>query len=146
MPHTISPHTLTWSLGTRITVCRPPLCVVCAIAPLNAFSHFRQLHTWHQTQVLFARVNRCGHVYNTFELLLKLHTCWLNYKLRIDASWICAPFSRLTLGAHVQRGLRYLVRKCVCLSVTMFSATTHNETTKERYQKVQWILNLAFFV
>ena len=38
----------------------------------------------------------------------------------------------------------------VCLSVTMFSATTRNETTKERYQKVQHytglILNLAIFV
>ena len=38
----------------------------------------------------------------------------------------------------------------VCLSVTTFSATTRNETTKERYQKVQRCsyrldFNLAIF-
>ena len=50
----------------------------------------------------------------------------------------------LTLGAHVQRGLLYLVRKFVCLSVTTFSATTRNETTKERYQKVQRLYRVDF--
>ena len=43
----------------------------------------------------------------------------------------------------------YLVRLCVRLSVTMFSATTRDETTKKRYQKVQCytglILNVAIF-
>ena len=38
----------------------------------------------------------------------------------------------------------------VCLSVTTFSATMLNETTKEQYQKVQHytglMLNLAIFV
>ena len=56
----------------------------------------------------------------------------------------------LTLGVHAQQGLLYLVRKFFCLSVTTFSATTRNETTKERYQKVQrytgLILDLAIFV
>ena len=63
--------------------------------------------------------------------------------------WFSA-FRLLTLGAHAQRGLLYLVRKFFCRSVTTFSATTHNETTKERYQKVQrytgLILNLAIFI
>ena len=43
----------------------------------------------------------------------------------------------LTLGAHAQRGLRYLVRVCVCPSVTTFSATMRNKTTKEQYQKIE---------
>ena len=41
-------------------------------------------------------------------------------------------FFSLTLGAHAQRGLRYLVSVSVCVSVTSFSATTrynaHNKT------------------
>ena len=39
----------------------------------------------------------------------------------------------LTLGAHAQRGLQYLVGVCVCvcLSVTTFSATTHNKAAKK---------------
>ena len=36
----------------------------------------------------------------------------------------------LTLSAHVQRGLRYLFCMCVCLSVTTFSDTMRNVTTK----------------
>ena len=35
----------------------------------------------------------------------------------------------LTLGAHAQRGLRYLV-SVFCLSVTTFSSITRYETTK----------------
>ena len=46
--------------------------------------------------------------------------------------------------------LRYLVHKCVCLSVTTFSATTCNETTKGRYQKVElytgFILKVTIFI
>ena len=51
----------------------------------------------------------------------------------------------LTLGAHAQRGLQYLVcksvrlsvRPSVSLSVTAFSATTRNKAAKKRYQLVQ---------
>ena len=36
-----------------------------------------------------------------------------------------------TLCAHAQRGLRYLVYKCVCLSATTFSWTTCNRPAKK---------------
>ena len=36
----------------------------------------------------------------------------------------------LTLGAHAQRGLQYLVCLSVCPSVTTFSATTRNKQVK----------------
>ena len=52
--------------------------------------------------------------------------------------------SLLTLGAHVQRGLRYLVCPsvclCVCLSVCLFylnSGTTGNKSARERYTHLQ---------
>ena len=58
--------------------------------------------------------------------------------------------SLLTLGAHAQRGLQYLVCVSVCLSVTTFSATTRNKPAKKRHQRVQrytgLILKLAIFV
>ena len=43
----------------------------------------------------------------------------------------------LTLGAHAQRGLRYLVCVCVCLSVYLNSRTTGNEAARERYTRLQ---------
>ena len=48
-------------------------------------------------------------------------------------------FSRflLTLGAHAQRGLRYLVCLSVGLSVYNYSCTTGNEANSERYQRLQ---------
>ena len=56
----------------------------------------------------------------------------------------------LTLGAHAQRGLQYLVCVSVCVSVTTFSAATRNETAKKRYQRVQchtgFILKVAILV
>ena len=58
----------------------------------------------------------------------------------------------LTLGAHAQRGLQYLVcvSVSVCLSVTTFSAATRNETAKKRYQRVQchtgFILKMAILI
>ena len=60
----------------------------------------------------------------------------------------------LTLGAHAQRGLEYLVchsvRSSVRLSVITFSATTRSKATKKRYQRVQChtglILKMAIFV
>ena len=53
------------------------------------------------------------------------------------------PISLLTLGAHAQRGLRYLVCPsvcvcvCVCLSVYLNSQTTRNEVARERYTRLQ---------
>ena len=52
----------------------------------------------------------------------------------------------LTLGAHAQRGLQYLVCHSVrpsvclsvCLSVTTFSGTMCNKAAKKRYQWVQY--------
>ena len=58
----------------------------------------------------------------------------------------------LTLGAHAQRVLviQYLVRKCVCLSVTTFPATTHNKQVKKRHQWVErytgFIFKMVIFV
>ena len=60
----------------------------------------------------------------------------------------------LTLGAHAQRGLQYLVCHSVCLSVclsvTTFSPATRNKTAKKRYQLVQchtgFILKMTFLV
>ena len=47
----------------------------------------------------------------------------------------------LTLGAHAQRGLQYLV----CLSVRYhFFATTRNEVAKKRYKRVQRYTGLIF--
>ena len=43
----------------------------------------------------------------------------------------------LTLGAHAQRGLQYLVCPCVCLSVDAYSGTTGNEAAHELYKRVQ---------
>ena len=47
----------------------------------------------------------------------------------------------LTLGAHAQRGLQYLVCVSVCLSVCLFvddySRTTGYEAAYERYQQLQ---------
>ena len=49
----------------------------------------------------------------------------------------------LTLGAHAQRGLRYLVCPsvcvcvCVCLSVYLNPRTTGNEVACERYTRLQ---------
>ena len=44
----------------------------------------------------------------------------------------------LTLGAHAQRGLPYLVCVCVsvCLSVYDYSRTTGYEAAYERYQQL----------
>ena len=42
--------------------------------------------------------------------------------------------SSLTLGAHAQRGLQYLVCVSVCLSVYDYSRTTGYEAAYERYQ------------
>ena len=50
--------------------------------------------------------------------------------------------SLLTLGAHVQRGLQYLVCVSVCMSVCLFvydySCTTGYEAAYEQYQPLQW--------
>ena len=43
----------------------------------------------------------------------------------------------LTLGAHAQRGLQYLVRVSVCLSVQAYFRTTDNEAADKRYQRLQ---------
>ena len=47
----------------------------------------------------------------------------------------------LTLGAHAQRGLQYIVVLCVslsvCLSVYDYSRTTGYEAAYERYQYLQ---------
>ena len=50
----------------------------------------------------------------------------------------------LTLGAHAQRGLRYLVCPSVCLSVCLSvrlfylnSGTTGNKAARERYTRLQ---------
>ena len=47
----------------------------------------------------------------------------------------------LTLGAHAQRGLQYLVCVSVCLSVCLcvddYSRTTGYEAAYERYQQLQ---------
>ena len=43
----------------------------------------------------------------------------------------------LTLGAHAQRGLQYLVCVSVCLSVTTFSATARNNALNKIYQRLQ---------
>ena len=43
----------------------------------------------------------------------------------------------LTLGAHAQRGLLYLVCPSVCLSVHDYSRTAGNEGASERYQQLQ---------
>ena len=48
--------------------------------------------------------------------------------------------SFLTLGAHAQRGLRYLV--CVCVSVRSILATTSKSKPRKRYQR--FITLLAF--
>ena len=54
----------------------------------------------------------------------------------------------LTLGAHAQRGLQYLVCVSVCLSVTTFSATAHNNAPNKIYQRLQRdmskVLKMAF--
>ena len=56
----------------------------------------------------------------------------------------------LTLGAHAQRGLQYLVCHSVRLSGTTYSATTRNKAAKKRYQRVQChtglILKIAIFI
>ena len=50
------------------------------------------------------------------------------------------PSFSLTLGAHAQRGLQYLVcvSVClsVCLSVRLYSRTTGNDAVYERYQQL----------
>ena len=65
------------------------------------------------------------------------------------------PQEKLCINPRRARAARVtvlgpLVFLSVCLSLTTFSATTRNETTKERYQKVQrytgLILDLAIFV
>ena len=44
----------------------------------------------------------------------------------------------LTLGAHAQRGLRYLVcvSVCVCVCVYAYFSATGNEADDERYQRL----------
>ena len=53
--------------------------------------------------------------------------------------------SAVTLGVHVQRGLRYLVCLCVCLSVGY-----HYKAAKDRYQRPHFyvgiVLNGAFIL
>ena len=50
----------------------------------------------------------------------------------------------LTLGAHAQRGLQYMVCKSVRLFGTTYSATTRNKAAKKRYQQVQCHTGLIF--
>ena len=57
----------------------------------------------------------------------------------------------LTLGAHAQRGLRYLlcvsVCLCVCLSVTALAATAFVSTCNERHYYLDfnlWIFEKNF--
>ena len=68
---------------------------------------------------------------------MSVGTHWHNYQLEN---------SLLTLGAHAHWGLQYLV----CVSVTMFFATTRNKSAKNWHQWVQrhtgLIINLAIFV
>ena len=58
--------------------------------------------------------------------------------------------SLLTLDAHAQRGLRYLVCVsvcvclCVCVSVSTYSRTTRNKTAQKRYQLVQCHTGLIY--
>ena len=59
----------------------------------------------------------------------------------------------LTLGAHAQRGLQYLVCRSVRPRPSVFpsvTTTTHNEMAKKRYKWVQrytgFIFNMAIFV
>ena len=55
--------------------------------------------------------------------------------------WYSVPSSSysLTLSAHVQRGLQYLVCPSVCLSVCLcvylYSRTTGNEVAREQYTR-----------
>ena len=77
---------------------------------------------------------------------------------------ICTLSLLLTLGAHAQRGLQYILvvvlsfclclsvclSVCVCLSVTTFSAATSNKTANKQCCWVQchtgFILKIAVFV
>ena len=43
----------------------------------------------------------------------------------------------LTLGAHAQRGLRYLVFVSVCVCVYAYFRATGNEADGEQYQRLQ---------
>ena len=59
--------------------------------------------------------------------------------------------AQVSLGAHAQRGVQYLVcksvRLSVRLSVTTFSATTRNKAAKKRCQcHTGLILKIAIFV
>ena len=51
---------------------------------------------------------------------------------KATASWL------LTLGAHAQRGLQYLVcvSVCVCVYIYDYSRTTGYEAAYERYQQL----------
>ena len=51
----------------------------------------------------------------------------------------------LTLGAQEQRGLQYLVRKCVRLSVTTFSATIRRAPRQQNSNTNGFIAALASF-
>ena len=66
------------------------------------------------------------------------------YCLWVWLKSLCCTYNRalllLTLGVNAQRGLYTVVGSwvcpSVCLSVTMFSVTTRNETANQRYQRV----------
>ena len=54
------------------------------------------------------------------------------------------PVFLLTLGAHAQRGLQYLVCVSLCLSVTTFSATARNNAPNKIYQRLQRDMSQVF--
>lgn len=61
----------------------------------------------------------------------------MEFEQEVTVSWeqewaCCATACLLTLGAHAQRGLQYLVcmSVCVCLCVRSYSATTGYKAAK----------------
>ena len=91
--------------------------------------------------VFFAAVSlRLVHKKNVFRYFRRRNK--KNAKSRFFTSrgaYVIAPdvIHALTLGAHAHRGLRYLVRVCVyvCVSVRSISATTSKSMPRKRYQR-----------
>ena len=64
--------------------------------------------------------------------------CMYMYFSNVDTdeaveSFLISEVSSLTLGAHAQRGLRYLLCVSVCLSVTALAATAFVSACNQRH-------------
>ena len=90
-------------------------------------------------QVIWLKKMKCGNTFPTqfSELIVNCNSSINHCTSIVIFMYVTICMFVLTLGAHAQRGLQYLVCPSVCLSVYAYSRSTGYEAAYKRYQQLQ---------